>query len=140
MDNRCAMKWTQALLLAVTCTSLNAFALDCNAPPGGIGPDSSEASLHCAENEFSAADRSLNDAYRKVVGRLRNAPDSDQALRTQIVAAQRAWITFRDAECDFRASLAGSAPQWLPVNRTECLTELTHARLKVINGYLEQLQ
>ena len=43
--------------------------------------------------ELASADRSLNEAYQAILGRLR--PQDQVALRK----AQRAWIAFRDADC-----------------------------------------
>lgn len=134
------MKWKQVLLLVFSGVSLNAFALDCSNPPGGIGPDAAQANFQCAEKDRTAADKSLNDTYKKLLANLKDDPEQQRFSRTQVVAAQRAWVAFRDAECEFQASLSGSAPQWLPVNRSQCLTQLTTARTKVLQGYLEQAQ
>ncbi|WP_321783647.1 lysozyme inhibitor LprI family protein [Paraburkholderia sp. J94] len=128
------MNWKQILLLSSSAISLNAFALDCNAPSGGIGPDAAQSNLQCAEQERTAADHALNGTYKKLLANLKNDPREQRFSRTQIVAAQRAWAAFRDAECEFRTSLSGSAPQWVPVYRTQCLTELTTARVEVLGS------
>jgi uncharacterized protein YecT (DUF1311 family) len=134
------MKFGNLAIAVICCTSINAFAVDCNNPPGGIGLDAAQANLECAEQDRAAADRSLNDVYKKLLTNLKNDPEQQRNSKFQIIAAQRAWVTFRDAECDFRANLSGSAPQWLPVNRAHCLTELTVARMKVLQGYNEDTQ
>jgi uncharacterized protein YecT (DUF1311 family) len=134
------MNFKPLLFIVCLCMSLDAYAVDCNNPPGGIGPEAAQVNLQCAEQEHSAADRSLNETYKNLILSLKNNPDQRSFPKTQIVAAQRAWVAFRDAECDFRASLSGGAPQWLPVNRTQCLTELTTARVKVLQGYADEAQ
>lgn len=134
------MNLKQFALVSSYAISLDAFALDCNNPPGGIGPEAAQSNLQCAEQERAAADHALNDAYKKLLANLKNNPERQRLSKTQIVAAQRAWVVFRDAECEFRASLSGSAPQWVPVNRTQCLTELTTARVKVLEEYFDEAQ
>ncbi|WP_198386997.1 lysozyme inhibitor LprI family protein [Burkholderia ubonensis] len=66
--------------------------------------------------------------------------DSGLIPRTQIVSAQRTWVAFRDAECDFRTSVSGGAHQWLIVNHAQCLAELTEQRTKVLDDYLKRAQ
>lgn len=61
-------------------------------------------------------------------------------MTDSLLAAQHAWLVYRNTECDFRASLSDAAPQWLAVNRKECLTELTTARVKILEDYLEDTQ
>jgi uncharacterized protein YecT (DUF1311 family) len=86
------------------------------------------------------ADRVLNDRYKKLLSQLKSNAGQQSSLHNQFVLAQRAWIAFRDTECEFRTNLSGAAPQWLKVNRTQCLTKLTTARVKVLEGYLEDAQ
>jgi uncharacterized protein YecT (DUF1311 family) len=134
------MNLMQLALASSYAISLSAFALDCNSQPGGIGPEAAQSTLQCAEQERAAADHTLNETYKKLLANLKNDPEQQRLAITQIVAAQRAWGAFRDAECEFRASLSGSAPQWVPVNHTQCLTELTTARIHVLEGYLDDGQ
>jgi uncharacterized protein YecT (DUF1311 family) len=51
----------------------------------------------CAESEFKAADADLNRYYRAAITRLRGEEEGKAA--EGLVAAQRAWIKYRDAEC-----------------------------------------
>ncbi|EML1599159.1 DUF1311 domain-containing protein [Burkholderia cenocepacia] len=120
--------------------SANVFALDCNNPPGGIDPDSAQINYQCAEKDRRAADLKLNSTYKKLLSVLKDDPDSGVIPKTQIVSAQRAWVTFRDAECDLKTSLNGGARQWLIVNHSQCLTELTEQRTKALQDYLKQAQ
>ena len=54
--------------------------------------------------EYKARDRELNEAYRALIAALKpdDAGDTTDypAVRTQLVAAQRAWVSFRDADCN----------------------------------------
>lgn len=81
--------------------------------------------------EFQQADKALNDAYRSIVHRLADDPGA----KARLVHAQRAWIAFRDAECDFRSGGVdgGSAA---PAVIMVCRTQLTSDRTTRLNTYL----
>lgn len=66
--------------------------------------DSQQMMNICAGEDYQAADAKLNAAYRDLIG----SDDADGKRLLQ--AAQRAWITFRDAECahSTAASVGGS--------------------------------
>ncbi|AXF19459.1 urease-associated protein [Burkholderia pyrrocinia] len=119
--------------------SAKAFAIDCGNPPGGVDLESAQANYQCAEKSRRAADSILNQTYKKLLNTLKDDPDSGLIPKTQIISAQRAWVAFRDAECDFRTSVNGGARQWLTVNHAQCLTELTEQRTKVLQDYLKQV-
>lgn len=79
----------------------------------------------CAHQDFEKADKALNEAYAAVIALHRNDPEAIGLLRS----AQRSWIKFRDAECEFQTidSKGGSIR---PLLRSQCLTERTEARTK----------
>ena len=54
----------------------------------------------CAGKALQKSDAELNATYDQIRQRLKNAPETLKLL----VGAQRAWIAFRDAECDFSTS------------------------------------
>lgn len=59
----------------------------------------------CLEGEMTKADKALNAAYRKALAAIANDPDTPDdekpAWKENLKAAQRAWLTFRDANCKF---------------------------------------
>lgn len=77
-----------------------------------------------SDTSFKAADAELNKLYGEIERRLKDVSDTMKGL----VAAQRAWIAFRDAECKFAASgvQGGSA---YPTIYSTCLAELTQKRV-----------
>ena len=92
----------------------------------------------CAGREYQAADRELNAVWKKASQRAKSV-DKDVGDGTQhreLLAAQRAWLTFRDAQCSFEANQyrGGSI---MPLIRSTCLTALTEARTKQLREYLE---
>jgi uncharacterized protein YecT (DUF1311 family) len=85
----------------------------------------------CMGRKFDAADARLNAAYKQIVSRLKDRPDTMKML----VTAQRAWVAFRDAECIFKASSyeGGSAyaSAW-----EACRIILTDDRTKQLTAHL----
>lgn len=78
----------------------------------------------CAEDSYKDADRALNAQYavtRKAV--LAYDPEGDKLL----IAAQRAWVAFRDAHCT-ATSFAFKGGTMEPMMRFSCLAETTEAR------------
>jgi uncharacterized protein YecT (DUF1311 family) len=79
-----------------------------------------------------AADAKLTKTYSEIMKRLSDDADGRKLLQ----AAQRAWIAFRDAECDFSTaeSQGGSIH---PMLVSGCLQGLTEARAGQLGSYLE---
>ncbi len=85
----------------------------------------------CADQSFKAADATLNTLYRQVAQRLK----SDTATGKLLVAAQRAWVGFRDAECTFAAS-GVSGGSIYPMIYGNCAEGLTRKRIADLKAYL----
>lgn len=85
----------------------------------------------CAAMDFKAADSELNSAYGELKAGYAQYPD----VRTLLTKAQRAWLAFRDAECELTAAPneGGSVE---PMIRSQCLAELTRARVADIRTRL----
>lgn len=89
----------------------------------------------CAAREYQKSDARLNQTYRKVTAHLRLHPQSKRDAEL-LTIAQRAWLTFRDAQCAFvgDAYEGGSAQ---PMMMTTCLSEITLQRVKELETTLE---
>ncbi|MBZ9695679.1 MULTISPECIES: lysozyme inhibitor LprI family protein [unclassified Mesorhizobium] len=85
--------------------------------------DSQQMMNICAGEDCQAADARLNAAYQALIG----SDDADGKRLLQV--AQRAWISFRDAECahNTAASQGGSIHA---MEVSQCLTRLTNDRIK----------
>jgi uncharacterized protein YecT (DUF1311 family) len=85
----------------------------------------------CAAAEFQQANARLNAVYREITARVKRTVD----IRKQLVAAQRAWISFRDAECSFVTSLSegGSIHPMLVLL---CKTRITDKRIAELRPLL----
>ncbi|MCW4151419.1 MULTISPECIES: lysozyme inhibitor LprI family protein [Halomonadaceae] len=81
------------------------------------------ALTECSAQAYQSADDELNDAYQSLVRKLEASPATLEQLRK----AQRAWISFRDAECALESSgVEGGSAQ--PMVRNGCLATLTKRR------------
>jgi uncharacterized protein YecT (DUF1311 family) len=98
-----------------------AFAEDC--------ADQSQNGLNqCADAAYKKADEALNGVYRELTRRLKDDPPTTKLL----VAAQKTWLAFRDAECTF-ANAANAGGSIYPMVYAGCLERLT----KDLGAYLK---
>lgn len=87
----------------------------------------------CSQHDLDQADATLNADYQKIVARLQGA---DAKYLEHFKAAQRAWLKFRDAECEFQGSFTdGGSIQPLMING--CLKGLTEKRVKELQYYVD---
>lgn len=115
---------TFVLLIAMLFPS-SARAVDC--------ADAGDQSTmnQCADGAFKKSDAELNTLYKRIVQRLK---DDAETLKL-LVAAQRAWVGFRDAECTFQtADWAGGSAY--PMFYAECANALTKKRVDDFKTYL----
>lgn len=115
------------LLPAILCllTPL-AYADDCDSA-------TTQADMNaCAGRQYQAADKDLNAVYQQITQRLEDDADTKKLL----VGAQRSWVTFRDAECEFSASGVSGGSVY-PLVHLNCLTAQTVARTTALKEYLK---
>jgi len=93
---------------------------------------SQQAMTTCADFDYAVADQKLNKLYGELTKVTEPGDEKDVALLRK---AQRAWIAFRDAECDYAAS-ASEGGSIYPMLVLECLTRLTEARIKQLQNDL----
>jgi uncharacterized protein YecT (DUF1311 family) len=89
----------------------------------------------CADKSFQQADSELNALYRQITNRLKGDGDAAETLKA-LVAAQRAWVAFRDAECAFVGSgtIGGSVH---PMIVASCRAGLTEKRIADFKAFLK---
>ena len=122
-----------ALGLAVTLSgqmphSAGAQAVDC-------GNAATQMDMNiCAAQEFDAADGDLNATYQLAMSEWLGGRDTSNGQA--LLAAQRAWLAYRDAHCAAAASIyEGGSIQ--PMIYSLCLTDLTRTRTELIRTYAE---
>jgi uncharacterized protein YecT (DUF1311 family) len=94
----------------------------------------------CAEHHLEGIERRLATVYRKTLSTLPDQDDWDKRkTRAQLVKAQKAWASYRDANCDFQGGLEGGAPQWVSTFSTECKIAETKKRIAYLKHYADPM-
>lgn len=94
----------------------------------------------CAQQDWQAADDALNAAWPKARAAMKamdaELPDTLKGGEQALLEAQRAWITFRDAQCKAEGypMRGGSAEPLLVFG---CMTELTRQRTQALTRLTE---
>jgi len=112
-------------ILVVTAWPMAAHAADCS--NAGTQSELND----CAYKDFQKADAVLNQVYAKLKART-SAPDAVKRL----VEAEKAWIAYRDRECDFETedSIDGSIR---PMELSACYQQKTTARTAELKKQLD---
>jgi uncharacterized protein YecT (DUF1311 family) len=79
------------------------------------------AVVECVQVKTNVADQQLNAAYKALQARI------DAAQRQPLLAAQRLWVQYRDANCGFYGVQDGSIRQ---VQAAECIRSMTEDRAR----------
>ena len=96
-------------------------------------PNQSQADLNaCYGAAYKKSGAALNELYNQIMGRLK----SDQTTAKLLISAQKAWLAFRDAECNFSAS-GVSGGSIYPMIYAICLDGLTNKRIEDFKIYLK---
>jgi len=83
--------------------------------------------VKCLSDATAKWDKRLNAAYREAV----NDKETPKEQREQLRKAQRLWLQFRDANCEYYALGEGSISR---VNAASCLLDMTKARAKELEA------
>ena len=105
-------------LLAVLPARAEMFGPDYS--PCGDKP-STLSIVECVQAKTNVSDRRLNAAYKALQARI------DAAQRRPLLAAQRLWVQYRDANCGFYGVQDGSIRQ---VQAAECIRSMTEDRAR----------
>lgn len=130
---------TARLMITLSVLTMVSFSSPVSANETDCG--SSTMEMHeCIGAKLLVADKELNSVYQALRTRLKKeAADEhfgNEALETdrRLVAAQRAWITFRDADCQLEATqMLGGSGEGLIVHG--CLLNRTQERVKALKAY-----
>jgi uncharacterized protein YecT (DUF1311 family) len=115
MDN--PVTTTIAALLICGTVSFPALADSCDKV------EAEDRLIQCLGVENSRADALLNAEYNRLRGRL------DSELKERLRDAQRAWIDFRDKDCEFEAGAARGGQAYQPLFLS-CQTRKTQQRVQ----------
>lgn len=129
-----ASKKTLVAVLILCCLFQTATADDnglskqfsaCMDKSGGVTADV----LDCIGAETKRQDSRLNKVYKEVMAQL------SPARNKELQAAQRAWIKFRDANCNFYADPEGGT--MATVSSNDCFMSATASRAKELENFKE---
>ena len=84
----------------------------------------------CAGIEYQNADKRLNQVYQKLI------PKLSATRRQKLIVAQRAWINFRDANCEFEQSQFEGGTM-APAAKAGCMAQLTKTRTAQLQQYID---
>ena len=119
--------------LAARLVSAGLFALLPAVAGADCAPTATQSELNaCTGAAFEAADKTLNTLYSEIRQRL----EGDAATLQLLTLAQRAWVGWRDTECDLEAAGVTGGSIY-PMIRGQCLTDLTAARIATFHRFLD---
>ena len=88
----------------------------------------------CAQEELDNADTALNAIYKTslaaIPGMASEQPYDAKTWEQALRASQRAWVAFRDAECNGHVSLFLTGGTATTAEVLSCMTQMTQARAK----------
>jgi uncharacterized protein YecT (DUF1311 family) len=119
----------RALISCVVTTVLFASTSAFAAQPDCANATDQATLTQCANNSLKASDAKLNQTFRALQAKV-SKPGKDKLQK-----AQRAWITWRDAQCDFNASGSSDGSVHGMV-LASCLDDLTKAQTKLLDSQL----
>lgn len=144
-DKQTVRGWCFAGLLAIAPLAGAANDLGAEERPDCIDPQTQMEMTCCAGVDYEKADAELNAIWPDIVAAAKSkdeylaeqvkgtdVPTTLQALRS----AQRAWIKFRDMQCEYEAyEVFGGSMQ--PMVGSMCLARLTRERIAALSSALE---
>ena len=82
-----------------------------------------------AKLQFADADKRLNSVYSRI---LKSLPEdeADNYPKKALVAAQREWVKYRDANCASVGEVSGGVRMWKSSYTVICETDMTEERIK----------
>jgi uncharacterized protein YecT (DUF1311 family) len=132
MMRRLQLFYAASLLCAASTSSLAAQANTAQANPAQadcLNAQTQMAMDQCAGRNLKAADQKLNETYRALMAKVsKNGAE-------QLKKSQRAWVAWRDAQCEFdtMGSRGGSIHSMV---YTLCVQTLTQAQQKHLDSQL----
>ncbi|WP_455922299.1 lysozyme inhibitor LprI family protein [Pseudomonas putida] len=121
-----------ALFAPAAALAATAPRLDC------ANASTTVAMTQCAALDADAAEAKLNAAYKALVKQLSQpdtATDNYTRMRQKLQTAQRAWITFRDADCEavYQVNITGTLRGLAALG---CKRQRAEQRTRELQAYL----
>jgi len=127
------MRIAYLTLAAALLPGLPAAAQTAGTPAAKACPGETQSALNqCSADSYRDADAALNATYRRLTARLAGDP------ARSLVEAQRAWIHFRDAECDYY-TIGYEGGSIRPMLAGQCLERMTRQRTAELENHIRCL-
>ena len=120
---------TAAAILAGTTTGVAEIKIA--QQPNCKNPQTQVDMNTCEQLRYQRNDKKLNQVYQKLL------PKYSGSQRQKLIAAQQAWIKFRDLSCTFEESYFEGGTM-APMIYSGCLAELTQQRTAQLERYLKE--
>ncbi|WP_049779270.1 lysozyme inhibitor LprI family protein [Rhodomicrobium vannielii] len=93
---------------------------------------STAATVDCIGRDFERNDAELNRIYKTLLEK-NSSEDDAQEIRGRLIESQRAWLKFRDTNCNWRGSvmLGGTGEK---VIVSGCVNQMTIDRVKELKA------
>jgi len=125
-----------------TACAVAAALVLCGAAAGALAaPDCKNAMNtleinECASIEQKAVEARLNQVYQRVLKTLDGEGRDSAATRAKLVAAQRAWVRFREADCDavYERHAGGTIRTVMYIG---CMQSHAEQRIKALEAFAE---
>jgi uncharacterized protein YecT (DUF1311 family) len=92
----------------------------------------SEQVFLCSKNKREKADKYLNEQYLLLLSKINSVYVNDDLLKQEFLnktkMAQRAWLKFRDANCEIYSFQIDSKTQAYQTSLNECITKMSESR------------
>ncbi|WP_051234078.1 lysozyme inhibitor LprI family protein [Halomonas halocynthiae] len=116
-------------MISIICVTV-LFGMSFNAQSAECNHAVDQSTLNrCADQEFEAADARLNTTYKVLAQQL------DAASLERLRQAQRAWVSYRDAQCAFESGPSKDGSIY-PMILSGCMEEATTARTSELEAHL----
>ncbi len=91
---------------------------------------------HCGWQEFERADEKLNAIYQEAISHIRatgsDLPAGAEEWEKKLRETQRAWVTFRDLNCDELIRIEWGGGSGTSLATATCRTEMTKSRITTL--------
>jgi len=87
----------------------------------------------CADEQDKFYDKHLNKLYKEQMNHLKDKGEAKTNLRK----AQRAWILFRNQDCNYMAGDRENSGSIWALTYNKCLTKRTRTRIQELESYIE---
>jgi uncharacterized protein YecT (DUF1311 family) len=122
---------------------MSALVMILAAAASNCGDKSSQTAMTMCQAEVSErADAEMNRVWKQVYAQMKRSDReeptptrSDQGFAPALLASQRAWLTYRDAECQIESyEWRGGSMQ--PFTYNQCTTALTQERTRQLRAII----